>query len=112
MSICSDSSLVGAIARSTNLEDRQHLDYYLADLVVQRANLTEKSGSSHQRQNSQHNDGKVTSLGSLFGVPVKVPMELLEENNNQTYIHKGFLSIQTGCLGALHREQSLTVLNS
>ena len=31
-------------------------------------------------------------------------MELLKKNN-QTYIHKGKLSIQTGCLGALHGEQ-------
>ena len=30
-------------------------------------NLTGKSGSSHQRHNRQHNDGKVTSLGELLG---------------------------------------------
>ena len=39
-------------------------------------------------------------------------MELLNKNNNQTYLHSGLISIQTGCLGALHGEQSLTVLNS
>ena len=35
-------------------------------------NLTEKSGSSHQRHNRQHDDGKVTCLGSLLGMPVKL----------------------------------------
>ena len=34
--------------------------------------LTEKSGSSHQKHNSQHNDVEVTSLGSLLGMPVKL----------------------------------------
>ena len=33
--------------------------------------LTEKNKSSHQRQNRQHNDGKVTSWGSLLGLPVE-----------------------------------------
>ena len=35
-------------------------------------NLTEKIESSLQMHNSQHNDAKVTSLGSLLGVPVKL----------------------------------------
>ena len=34
--------------------------------------LSEKSGRSHQSHNRQHNDGKVTSLGSLLGMPVKL----------------------------------------
>ena len=34
------------------------------------------------------------------------------QNNNQTYIHRGLTSVQTGSLGAQHGEQSLTVLNS
>ena len=51
-------------------------------------NLTEKSGSSHQRHNRQHNDGKVTSLDSLLGMPVKVSSGIADKNNNQTYIHR------------------------
>ena len=35
-------------------------------------NLTENNESSHQRHNRQHNDGKVTSLGSLLGLPVEL----------------------------------------
>ena len=31
-----------------------------------------ESGSSHQRHNRQHYDGKVTSLGYLLGMPVKL----------------------------------------
>ena len=34
--------------------------------------VTEKNESSHQRHNRQHNDGKVTSLGSLLGLPVEL----------------------------------------
>ena len=36
----------------------------------------------------QHNDAKVTSLGSLLGVPVKLPNGITEQNNNQMYIHR------------------------
>ena len=60
----------------------------------------EKCESSHQRHNRQHNDRKVTSLGSLLGVPVKLSNGIADKNNNQTYIHKRSLGIQTGCLGA------------
>ena len=31
-----------------------------------------KNENSHQRHNRQHNDGKVTSLGSLLGVSVEL----------------------------------------
>ena len=48
-------------------------------------NLTEKSGSSHQRHNRQHNDRKVTSLGSLLDMPVKLSNGIADKNNNQTY---------------------------
>ena len=58
--------------------------------------LTEKNGeSSHQRHNRQHNDGKVTSLGSLLGMPVKLSNGIADKTNNQTYTHKGSLGIQT-----------------
>ena len=52
-------------------------------------NLTEKSGSSYQRHNRQHNDGKVTSLGSLLGMPMKLSNGIADKNNNQTYIRNG-----------------------
>ena len=44
----------------------------------------------------QHNDGKVTSQGSLLGVPVELSNGIADKNNNQTYIHKGSLVIKTG----------------
>ena len=37
-------------------------------------------------------------------------MQLLDETVNFTYTGR-LMSIQTGCLGALHGEQSLTALN-
>ena len=74
--------------------------------------VTEKNVKLTQGHNRQQNDAKVTSLGSLLGIPVRLPNGIAERNNNQTYIHRGFLSIQPGCLGAVHGEQSLTVLNS
>ena len=58
-------------------------------------NLTEKSGSSHPRHNRQHNDGKVTSLDSMLGMPVKLSNGIADKNN-QTYLHKGSLGIQAG----------------
>ena len=66
-------------------------------------NLTEKNESSHERHKRQHNDGKVTSLGSLLGLPVElsngIAFQTKHKTNNQTYIHKGLWGIQTGCLG-------------
>ena len=59
--------------------------------------LTEKSGSSHETHNRQHNDGKFTSLDSLLGMAVKLSNGIAGENNNQTSIHKQSLGIQTGC---------------
>ena len=38
-------------------------------------------------------------------------MELLDKTTIKLTYTGGLMSIQTGCLGALHREQSLTVLN-
>ena len=60
-------------------------------------NKQRKGESTHQRHNTQYNTAKVTSLGSLFGVPVKLSNGIADKNNNQTYIHKGLLGIQTGC---------------
>ena len=69
-------------------------------------NLTEKSGSSQQRHNRQHNDGKVTSLGSLLGMPVKLSNRIANKKN-QTYIHKGSLGIYLAAMEVLHREKNL-----
>ena len=38
-------------------------------------------------------------------------MELLDETTIKLTYTGGMMSIQTGCLGALHREQSLTALS-
>ena len=66
---------------------------------------------SYQRHSRQHNDGKVISLGSLLGVPVKVSngiaVQTKHKNNNQTYMQRGLWGIQTACLGGLHRGQNL-----
>ena len=51
-------------------------------------NLPEKTRNSHQRHSMQHNDGKVTSLGSLLGMPAKVSNGIADKNNNQSYIHR------------------------
>ena len=59
-------------------------------------NLTEEGESSHQRHNRQHDGGKVTSLGSLLGMPVKLSNGIADKNKNQTYIYKGSLGIQIG----------------
>ena len=61
------------------------------------ANPTEKSGSSHQRHSRQHNDGKVTSLGFLLGMPVKLSNGIVDKKQQSNNIHKGSLGIQTGC---------------
>ena len=50
-----------------------------------------------QRNHRQHNDGKVTSLGFLLGIPMKLSNGITDKNNNQTYIQKGSLGIQAGC---------------
>ena len=47
-------------------------------------NLIVKNGSSHQRHNRQHNDGKVTSLG----MPGKLSNGIADKNNNLTYIQR------------------------
>ena len=51
-------------------------------------NLTEKSESSHPRHKRKHNDGKVTSLGSLLGMLANFSNGIVDKNNNQAYIHR------------------------
>ena len=72
--------------------------------------LTEKNEKSHQSHNRHHNDGKVTSLASLLGLPVElsngIAFQTKYQNNNQTYIQRGQWGIQTGCLGGpTHRTE-------
>ena len=52
-------------------------------------NLTETNESSHQRHNRQHNDGKVTSLGSLLGLPVEFSNGIAVQinTNQQSNLH-------------------------
>ena len=57
-------------------------------IASETATSTQKSGSSRQRHNRQHNDGKVTSLGSLLGLPMKLSNGIADKNNNQTYKHR------------------------
>ena len=75
------------------------------------ASLTEGNESSHLRRNRQHNDGEITSLGSLLGLRVElsngIVVQTKHKNNNQTYIHKGFKGIETGCFGGPPWEQNL-----
>ena len=63
--------------------------------------LREKNESSHQRHNRQHNDGKVTCLGCLLGLPVElsngIAVQAKHKTDNQTYIHRGQMGIQTAC---------------
>ena len=70
-------------------------------------NLTEKNESSHQRHYRQHNDGKVTSLGSLLGLPVEL---LLLRQNIETTIKLTYTRVNGASKLAvwevLHREQN------
>ena len=47
-------------------------------------NLTEKNESSHQRHNRQHNDAKVTSLGSLLGLRAELSNGIAVQTNHKT----------------------------
>ena len=47
-------------------------------------NTTEKNESSHQRHNRQHNNGKVTSLGSLLGLPVELSNGIAVQKKHKT----------------------------
>ena len=49
-------------------------------------NVTEKNVKLTPRAQLAHNDAKVTSLGSLLGVPVKLPNGFAEQNQ-QSNLH-------------------------
>ena len=52
-------------------------------------NLTEKNMKAHTKGTTGNTMmQKFTSLGSLFGMPVKLSNGIAGENNNQTYIHR------------------------
>ena len=55
-------------------------------LTQEPSQITEKNESSHQRHDRQHNDGKVTFLGSLLGCQWSCQMELLFKQNTKTSI--------------------------
>ena len=57
-------------------------------------NLTENNVKAHMK--GKHNDGKVTSLGSLLGLPVKLPNGIAVQTNTKTTIkltYKGDLLV-------------------
>ena len=51
-------------------------------------------------------------LGSLLVLQWSCEKKLLDETTIKYTETKALTAIQTGCLGALHRSQSLTALNS
>ena len=65
-------------------------------------NVTELNESSYQRHNRHHNDGKVTSLGSLLGMPVELSNGIaVQKTQNQQYkpTYTSLWGIQPRCLG-------------
>ena len=54
---------------------------------------------------------KDSFLGSLLVLTVELWKRMLDETTIKYTYTGALMAIQTGCLGALHREQSLTVLN-
>ena len=48
--------------------------------------LTEKMRANTQRHNRQHNDAKVTSLGSLLGLPVELSNGITVQTKHKTTI--------------------------
>ena len=50
--------------------------------------LTKKNESSHQRHNRRHNDAKVTSLGSLLGLPAELSngVAVQTKHENQVWL--------------------------
>ena len=56
--------------------------------VSETVNLTEQNVKGHTKGTTGNtNDGNITSLGSLLGVPVKLSNGMADKNNNQTYTH-------------------------
>ena len=74
-------------------------------------NLTKKNESSHQRHNRQHNDGKVTSLGSLLGLPVELSNRIAVQTKHKTTIKLEYTKVNGVSTLAvwvvLHGEQNL-----
>ena len=58
-------------------------------------NLTEKNESSHQRHNRQHKDGKVTSLGSLLGLPVELSNGIAVQTKHKTTIKLTYTGVKS-----------------
>ena len=76
-------------------------------------NLTEKIQSGSTRSQSHTMLAKESFLGSLLVLPVELWNGLMDETTiKQTEKQGALTAFQTGCLGALHRSQSLTALNS
>ena len=79
-------------------------------------NLIEKNESSHQRHNAQHNDAKVTYLGSLLGLPVELSNGIAVQTKHKTTIKLTYtgdllvskLAVQVLCMGK-RASQCLTV---
>ena len=71
---------------ATTLLDETEDDIVLSEQETSEL-ITEKYSSSHQKYTRQHNDRKVTSLGSLLGMPVELSNRITNKHNNQTYIH-------------------------
>ena len=73
--------------------------------------LAEKNECSHQRHNRQHNDGKVTSLGSLLGVPVDLSNGIAVKTKHKTTIKLTYTGVKWSSKLAvwkvLHGEQNL-----
>ena len=60
----------------------------------------------------QHNDGKGLYSGFLVSFASGVvEINCWMKQQSSRHIQGALMAFQTGCLGALHQEQSLTVLN-
>ena len=65
----------------------------------------------NQRHDRKHNDGKVTSMASLLGMPVElsngIAVQTKHENNNRPYEHSGLWASKLVVWEVLHGEQNL-----
>ena len=73
--------------------------YEISKKVADLLWTTEKNESSHQRHKRQHNDAKVTSLGSLLGVPVVMSNGIAVQTNKKHQSNLHTKSLWAGCLG-------------
>ena len=67
-----------------------------------------ESGSSHQRHSRQHNDRKVTSLGSLLDMPVKLSNGIADKKTTikLTYT-RSLWALKLAAREVLHGEQNI-----